>query len=117
MHERPPAVTRGGVFLDDVGSRDIGRHQVRRELNALELQPEGRGNRAHHEGLRRARQTGDQAVTADEQGDQYLLDDLVLADDDLANLAQDAVTHGVETVDPLLQVTRIHLRWGRIRVD
>jgi hypothetical protein len=38
LHEGPGAVAGGGIFLDDVGAGDVGRHQVRRELDALEHQ-------------------------------------------------------------------------------
>ena len=47
--------------------------------------------RAHQQRLRRARQAGDQAVAADEQGDQHLFDHFVLADDHAADLRDDVV--------------------------
>ena len=41
--------------------------------------------------LARPGHAGDQAVPAGEERDQHLLDDLVLADDDLAELGEDAL--------------------------
>ena len=60
---------RGGrwiVFFDDVGAGDVARHQVGRELNALEDQPQGLRQGANQERLGGAGQSGDQAVAADE---------------------------------------------------
>ena len=39
-HERPGAPARGDVLFDDVGARDVRRHQVGRELDSLEREPE-----------------------------------------------------------------------------
>ena len=56
----------GGILFDDVRSGDVRRHQVRRELDAAEEQAEGLRDGAHHEGLGRAGEPGDEAVAADE---------------------------------------------------
>ena len=87
------------VLLDDVRARDVGRHQVRRELDALEREPERARERAHEQRLRGARHAGDQAVAADEQRQQQVLDDLVLADDDLADLGANLLERRVESLD------------------
>ena len=88
-HERPAAMAGRDVLLDDVGAGDVGRHQVRRELDALERQAERVRERAHQQRLRRARHAGDQAMSADQQRQQQMIDDVVLADDDLAHLRAD----------------------------
>ncbi len=51
-------------------------------------------------------------MTADEQRDQDLIQDLVLADDDLADLAQDALADGVKALHSLLQVVRTQIGCG-----
>ena len=101
-HEGPGAAAGGGVLFDDVGAGDVGRHQVGRELDALEDQAERLRQRAHQQRLGRSRQAGDQAVAAHEQGDQHLLDHLVLSDNHLADFAHDAAVDLLETVDPFL---------------
>ena len=86
-HEGPAAMAGGGILLDDVGAGDVGRHQVRRELDALELQAERLRDGAHHQRLRGAGKTGDQAMAADEERGENLIEHLLLADDDLPHLA------------------------------
>ncbi len=101
-HEGPGAAAGGGVFFNDVGAGDVGRHQVRRELDALEDQAERLRQRAHQQRLGRSRQAGDQAVAAHKQRDHHLFDDLVLSDNHLADFAHDAALDFLETVDPFL---------------
>ena len=81
------------VLLDDIGPRDVRRHQVGRELNPAKLQSERPGYGADHECFRGAGQTGNQTVAADEQGDQDLLQDFVLPDDDFADLPENAIAY------------------------
>ena len=83
------AVAGGGILLDDVGAGDVGGHQVGRELDALELQAQRLRHRAHQRRFRRARQAGDQAMAADKQRDEHLLDHLFLADDHAPDLPRD----------------------------
>ena len=78
-----------GIFFDDVGAGDVGRHQVGRELDALEFQAQNLRQRADQQRLGGSGQAGDQAVAADEQRDHHLLDHFLLADDHLANLGDD----------------------------
>ena len=73
----------GFVLLDDVGARNVHRHQVGRELDAAETEVHGLGEPAHQE---RLGQTGDahqQGMSLREEADRKLLDDRLLADDDL----------------------------------
>ena len=108
-HERPAAVPRGGILLDDVRAGDVGGHQVRRELDALERQAQRLGNRADHQRLRRAGQAGDQAMAADEQRDQNLVEHFLLSDDDLADLGENVVAHRLKAFDALLQFRGIRI--------
>ncbi len=100
--ERPAAVAGGRVLFDDVGAGDVGGHQVRRELDALEHQAQGLRDGPHQQRLGRAGQAGDQAVAADEQRDQDLIEHLLLADDHFPHLPDDLVASGLETLDALL---------------
>ena len=65
-----------GVFLDDVGAGDVGRHQVGRELDAVELQLQHLRERRDEQRLRQARHADDQAVAADEERQQHQVDDV-----------------------------------------
>ena len=89
LHERPGAVARGRILFDDVGAGDVGRHQIRRELDAFEQQAEHGGHGSNQQGFCRAGQTRDQAVAADKQADSDLFDDFVLADNDAFYLPDD----------------------------
>ena len=62
----------------------------------LKSSPSALRQGAHHERLGGPRQSGDQAVAADERGDQQLLDDRLLADDDAAKRFPDGRHGGVE---------------------
>ena len=95
-HHLPTA--RLGVILDDVGPGDVGRHQVGGELNPGELQVEDLRHRLDQQRLGEPRDAHDEAVAADEQGLQHLLDDLVLPDDLLVQLRQDLLPAGLHLV-------------------
>ena len=71
------------VFFQHVGAGDVRGHQVGRELNALEADVEDPGQRADHQRLGQAGHAFQQAMPAGEDGGEELLDDFVLADDDL----------------------------------
>ena len=89
LHEAQPADAL--LLVEDLGAGDVRRHQVGRELDALEVEIEDVGERLDQQRLRQAGHAGDQAVAAGEQRDQHLLDDLVLPDDDLAELGENAL--------------------------
>jgi hypothetical protein len=90
-HEDQMAAAGVGILLDDVRPRDVGRHQVGRELDAGELEVQHLGQGVDDQGLGQAGHARDDAVAAHEERDQHLLDHVVLADDQLAQLAHDAV--------------------------
>ena len=95
VHERPAAVPGGGIFLDDVRAGDVRGHQVRRELDALEHQAQRLRDGADHQRLGRAGQAGDQAMAADKQRDQNLVEHFLLSDDDLADLRRECSSRTV----------------------
>jgi hypothetical protein len=80
-----------GGFEQDVGAENVGGHQVRGELDAAVLQPQGAGDGPNQERLAQARQTFEQDVAAGQQGDRHAADDQVLADDDAGDLALERV--------------------------
>ncbi len=66
LDELHPPVAVARVF-QDLRAGDVGRHQVGRELDPLELQVEDLRDRADEQRLGQARGAGDQAVPAGEQ--------------------------------------------------
>ena len=91
-----------GRFADDVGADDVGGHQVGRELDAVELQVEHLAQRAHQQGLAQAGDAFEQRVPADEQAGQHAVDDVGVADDDLADLGLHSLVGLAEAVGPFL---------------
>ena len=89
------------VFLNDFGAGDVGRHQVGRELDAVELERQRIGQRADHQRLRQAGHADEQAMAAGEERDEQLLDHLVLADDAFADFVGDAAVGFAEALDGL----------------
>ena len=77
------------TFVEHRGAGDVGRHQVGRELDALELHIENLADRADHQRFRQAGHADEQAMAAREDGGEDLLDDFGLADDGAAKLVDD----------------------------
>src|SRR5690606_22089064 len=84
--EREMAVA-GRIFEQDVRARDVGRHQVRRELDTAVLKMERIGERAHEHRLAEARHAFEEDVPAGQQRDHHSTDYGLLADDHPANVA------------------------------
>ena len=98
--EEPELAAAGrAVLLDDLGAGDVGRHQVGRELDAAERQVQRAAERADHQRLGQPRHAFQQAMAAAEERDQQLLDHLVLADDDLAQLLEDSFAGVAQLAD------------------
>ena len=89
FEEAEIAGPRAAVLLDHVGAGDVGRHEVRRELDAAEAEVQRPAERADHQRLGQARHAFQQAMSAAEQRDQQFFDHLALADDDLGQLVDD----------------------------
>ena len=102
MNERPAAMASGGIFFDDVRAGDIRWHQVRRELDALEYQAERLRDGADHQRFGGPGQPRNQAMSADEKRGEDLIEDLILSDDHLPDLRENAVAHGLKPFDALL---------------
>ncbi len=80
-----------GRLFQNFGAGDVGRHQVRRELDAMKFQMEDLARRADQQGFRQPGGTGDQAMPAGKQADQQLGRDFLLADDDFGQLGVDPI--------------------------
>ena len=80
--ERPAAAF--GLF-EDLGAENIGRHQVGRALDALILEAEHDAERLDQARLGQAGNADQQRVTPGQQRDKTLIDNVLLAEDDIAN--------------------------------
>ena len=86
------------VLLDeDVGADDVGRHQVRRELDAVERAVDDVRDGSHEHRLAQARHALEQRVAVGDEADQRLPDEVVLADDDRLDLATRSLGRGRRT--------------------
>jgi hypothetical protein len=99
LHERDAVLAGGLVLFHDVRAGDVSGHQVGRELDAAELHFQRAGQRAGHQRFAQARHAEHQDVPATQEADQERVDDLVLADHDLAHLLFDAVAGFAKTSD------------------
>ena len=79
------------VLFEYLGTSDVRGHQIWGELDAAKREIECAGEGLDERSFGQARYAYQQAVAASEQGDEQFLNDLLLADDDLADLAVDAV--------------------------
>src|SRR5512133_2899810 len=69
------------VFLEQLRSRDVARHQIGRELHAREAEVERLGDGLDEQRLREARNANEQDMPARQQRRDEVVDDLVLAND------------------------------------
>jgi hypothetical protein len=84
LHEAE-LVTAGLCLVEHLGADNIGRHQVRGELDAFFFQPQHLAERDGELGLGKAGRADQQRVTAAEDGRQRQVDHLVLTEDDRAH--------------------------------
>jgi hypothetical protein len=66
------------IFLNDVGTGDVGGHQIGRELNPAKAELHRLRERADHRGLGKTRHAFEQSMAAREHRDDELFDDIVL---------------------------------------
>ena len=90
-HEFKGAAAGLRVLLEYLGARDVGGHEVRGELDALELQVQDAREAREQERLGQARDPDEEAMPGGEEGDEQLLDDALLAHDDAPKLVEDAL--------------------------
>ncbi len=70
-----------GLRPEDIGTGQVGRQQVGRELDAVEVRLDPRGQGLDGGGLGQARGAFDQQVAVGQQGDEQALDQVRLSDD------------------------------------
>ena len=90
--ERRPELAR--LLVVDPRADQVGRDEVGRELDALELAADRLGQRLDRHRLGKARDALDEDVAAGEQRDDQPLQQVVLADDDLLDLVEQALHRG-----------------------
>jgi hypothetical protein len=78
-----------GLLVVDARAHQVGRHQVGRELDALEAAAHGARQGLHGQRLGQAGHAFDQQVALGQHGDQHALEEAVLADDDALDLVED----------------------------
>ena len=93
------------IVLNDFGAGDVGRHQVGRELDALERHVERLRQRADHQASSpgRERRPSSAWLTAEDRH-QQLVEHFFLADDDLADLGPHLFVGGAKLFEHLLIV-------------
>jgi len=89
------------VFLHDVRADDVGRHQVRRELNARELQVQDVGERVHEAGLADAGNAFEEHMAAGQQRRDRARHDFLVADDALSDFVRDPGEFFAKLIDVL----------------
>ena len=107
MHLADEPTRRIDLFLQDVGARDVGRQEIRRELHATERQVERLGERGDEQRLREARHADEQRVPARHQRDEHRVDDLALPDHHLGDGAAQALAAVCE------ESQELGVRWAR----
>ena len=73
------------AFLQDYGTRDVGRHQVGRKLYAFENKIEDPGNGTDEHGFAQSGHTFDQTMAAGQNRVEHRIDVVFLPEDRLAN--------------------------------
>src|SRR5206468_8710450 len=79
------------LLVVDPRADEVGWHEVRRELDPLELATDRLGDRLHGERLRETGNALDEKMATREQSDDDALEQVVLPDDDLLDLEEQAL--------------------------
>jgi len=96
----------GIAFHDEIRAEDVGGHEVGRELNATERHVEHFAERADEERFAKAGHAFEQNVSAAEQRDESVFNDVGVADDDLGDFCAERFVGGAEAFNMLLSVHR-----------
>ncbi len=110
LEELEPAPFGLGL-LDDLGPGDIRGHQVGGKLNAAEGKVQDLGQGFDDQGLGQPGDAYQEHVTPAEHGQEQVLQDLLLADDDVPDFPKELLAGGVELIDEL-QVIHSKVRIG-----
>jgi hypothetical protein len=95
-------------LIVDLRAHDVGRQQVRRELNAREACRDRLGERADRERLRQPGHALEQDVAAGEKADEQTVDHVFLSDDAQRDLAADVLDQAASALDEACVAI-----WGR----
>ena len=106
----PHCSVSGTVFFQHFCAGDVGGHQVRRKLNAVEFQIEQPSDRIHKQRLGQTRSPRNQTMPAGQQRNQQLLDNILLADNDLGQFTVDLFTKTAELRDQFTFAFRCEIR-------
>ena len=87
------------IFFNYFGARDIAWHQIRGKLDSAKIQVQSAGEGRDGKRFGQARNPNGKTMATREQGDQHLLDHLLLADDHAVNLADKDITGLRHAVD------------------
>ncbi len=101
--------------VEDESADEVGRKEVRRELDARERRVEPARERLDGERLREAGHALEQEVSVGEQPDDEALDERVLADDHLADLRKEGADEERLLADALGERGGVEARRGRGR--
>jgi len=108
QHSVAPAV---GVPDDNVCADDVGGHEVGRKLDAAKLEVQRLGQGPHEQGLPDAGDAFENRVAVGQKTDKDAFEDLLVADNDAADLVSDAAVGFAELAEALFDVgRRIHAR-------
>ena len=101
LGENRPAGQReaGGLEVEQIGADDVARHQVGRELDPPELQPDRLGEAVRKQGLGRPGRALQEDVSAGKQRHQHQLDRLALADHRFGDLCSDRLGERLDLID------------------
>jgi hypothetical protein len=96
------------IDLENVRPRDVRGHEVGCELNPLETEVEHLAERGNEQRLGEAGHAFEESMTAAENGDQHLFDDIGLTNNDLSHLLFHPLIDSVELVYdfPVIFLTR-----------
>jgi len=110
LHEAEDPLSGRAVLLDDFGAGDVGRHQIRGELDPAEVEIEGLGHRRDEEGLGESGHADQESVPVGEESSEDALHHVVLSDDPLFDFAAQSVGHlGDALEEAFVRVRRHHV--------
>jgi hypothetical protein len=84
-----------GLLVVDPRADEVGRHEIRGELDPLELATDRLGQCLDRHRLGEPRHALDEEMAAGEEGDRHPLEEMILADDDLLHLVEQALHRSV----------------------
>ena len=82
------------VFFEDLGAGDVAWHEIRRELNASEVEVHGLGHRADHHRLGEPRHADEQRMAARDHRHEDFIEHVALPDDALRHLGAQSRCRG-----------------------